>query len=325
MHSFDLKFLPNSFEAGSGPVIALMKFRPSLFGGGSQEFNSLPLTERSVQLMTPAEGSTEIFSERTPFWQCSDTLGILSGFVDLGALNGSLGLVNKKSCEAAIEEKKVRLRDYVDKNGFGAKKWEHFFGKVQRVPLPLELLDILNRPCPIDPKKTVQETHLLFLLPNTVNGQPLTLNSLEALAQAPKEGSGGHATKYGLLDRRLMGQFGGKTESCWVLMLKDIMPQSRNKSFYKQCSLIPSRSLNWTYEVPDLLEATAGIVIRFVGTGERLFSSKNPWTYTLCKQKHMRTYRWIVGGFNGSGPYIFFTDSVNGDNGLAILRKLPRP
>ena len=68
-----------------------------------------------------------------------------------------------------------------------------FFGDIgEEPPLPPNICEILASPCPFDPKKTVRETHMLVLVPARVDGEPLTLNHMGELVQAPR--GGGHKT-----------------------------------------------------------------------------------------------------------------------------------
>jgi len=55
---------------------------------------------------------------------------------------------------------------------FGAADWKKYFGDVGvEPPLPANIDAILNGPCPIWSGKKVKETHLLMLVPSTVNGK----------------------------------------------------------------------------------------------------------------------------------------------------------
>jgi len=77
---------------------------------------------------------------------------------------------------------------------FGKEKWAIYFGDVGvEPPLPPNIHEILQSPCPFFPGKKVGETHLLTLIPKTVNGKSLTLNSLGELVKSPKQGN---KTKY---------------------------------------------------------------------------------------------------------------------------------
>ena len=115
-----------------------------------------------------------------------------------------------------------------------------FFGDIgDEPPLPPNICGILASPCPFDPKKTVRETHMLVLVPARVNGVPLTLNLLDKLVQAPR--GGGHKT---LLNKNsyqgILDQYGDVPcrESHWVLMTRDVLPGTRNKSFKDQCAIL---------------------------------------------------------------------------------------
>ena len=69
---------------------------------------------------------------------------------------------------------------------FGADMWAHYFGDVGvEPPLPSNIDEILKSPCPFWPDKTIGQTHLLTLIPETVEGKPFTLNLLNELVQKP--------------------------------------------------------------------------------------------------------------------------------------------
>jgi hypothetical protein len=73
-------------------------------------------------------------------------------------------------------------------SAFGAAEWAAYLGEVgAEPPLPAHLASLLSSPCPFWPGKRVEETHLLCLIPATVNGRPLTLMALGELVQAPKK------------------------------------------------------------------------------------------------------------------------------------------
>ena len=53
---------------------------------------------------------------------------------------------------------------------FGKKHWETYFGDVgDEPPLPGGIEAILQSPCPYNPEKKLEETHLLTLIPKSVN------------------------------------------------------------------------------------------------------------------------------------------------------------
>lgn len=77
---------------------------------------------------------------------------------------------------------------------FGKYQWEAHFGDIgTEPPISPNIVEILNAPCPFWPNKKVKETHLLTLIPATVNGKPLTLQTIKELVKSPKKEA---TTKY---------------------------------------------------------------------------------------------------------------------------------
>ena len=182
---------------------------------------------------------------------------------------------------------------------FGKKKWEQFFGDSGIEPiLPPNIQEILNTPCPIWPSKKVYETHLLTLIPQTINGQPLTLKTLGELVQKPLHGP---AMKY-------RGLYPGDYKdpptpaSHWTLFSRDVIPNSRSKTFDGQKQLVPRYP---GYEIPHILDATVSIFMEHVKSSTRLYS-----TYTRCQEKWDADWQLAVGGFGGGG-----LDVLNGRSG----------
>ena len=116
---------------------------------------------------------------------------------------------------------------------FGKADWGKYFGDIGlEPPLPKNIEKILNEPCSFWPDKTVKETHLLVLIPNTVNGKLFTMNYLEELIQKPKSG---HSTKYRCYIDSAKEAVGDKSyPSHWILMTRDIIPDSRGNK-YSRC------------------------------------------------------------------------------------------
>ena len=185
---------------------------------------------------------------------------------------------------------------------FGAEKWNKYFGNVGiEPPLPPNIENILNSSCPFWPDKKVRDTHLLFLVPATVDGKPLTLNSFQELIQKPKKG---YKTQYKFYDSYVKNELGNQsTSSHWVLMTRDIIPGSRGKSYEDQKKLVATHAKNsgQPYELPKALDVTIGILIEHVQTATKLYSD-NPFIYTRCQEK-VGENRWpvAIGGFAAGG------------------------
>ena len=186
-------------------------------------------------------------------------------------------------------------------------------------PLPANIENILNEPCSFWPDKKVKETHLLVLIPNTVNGKPFTMNYLGELIHKPKSG---HSTEYRYYSDYSKKAVGEKSyPSHWVLMTRDIIPGSRDKGS-KECSDMIANHRKKTgipYELPNLLEATASILMHYVKTGERLYTD-DPWTYTFSQDVDKYNNPLGVGGFAAVGLFVGSYDYY-GRLGVAGCRK----
>jgi hypothetical protein len=131
----------------------------------------------------------------------------------------------------------------------GEVEWKYYFGEVESAPdLPSDMTAILDGTCPFWSGKRVKDTHLLVLIPAKVNGQPFSLNLLRELTQHPN--NGGHKTKYSYYGRHVQAQLGAASPaaSYWLLMTRDVLPGSRDKSYRDQKKLVAARLLHKRHE-----------------------------------------------------------------------------
>jgi hypothetical protein len=216
---------------------------------------------------------------------------------------------------------------------FGAKEWEKYLGDVGPEPvpdLPSDIDAVLDGPCPFWPGKEVRDTHLLVLIPATVDGAPFTLNLLGKLIQRPK--NGGHQTKYRYYGDATKTQLGEKSpdRSYWLLMTREVLAGSRNKSYAEQRALVAGYTgeTGLPYELPSVLEAATAVLLHHARTGERLFGN-SPLTYTRCQELVAYkgdNYPAVVGGFDSSGLCVYSDDGShdgydNDSDGVACSRK----
>jgi hypothetical protein len=223
---------------------------------------------------------------------------------------------------AGAGDKAVRL---LALRTLGEVEWKYYFGKVGATPdLPSDMVTILDSPCPFWPSKKVRDTHLLVLIPATVDGAPFSLNLLKELIQHPK--NGGHKTKYRYYASDVQAQLGASSlaASYWLLMTRDVLPGSRDKTYANQKKLVAAhaRRTSLPYELPTALEAATAILAHHVRNGERLYSkNNNPWTYTRCQELIYGEYPAVVGGFEPSGLDVSLYGYVRNDRGIAGCRK----
>ncbi|MBI3211744.1 MAG: hypothetical protein HYZ47_03560 [Simkania negevensis] len=205
---------------------------------------------------------------------------------------------------------------------FDKAAWEKYFGDIGEEPsLPADIATILASPCPIWSDKKIQETHVLILVPAKVNGEPLTLESLEKLVKNPKEGN---ATQY-------RSFFPGKNEQAsveqntWVLLTNNILPGSVDQSYNKQVTLVNelAKKAGAPYEVPQLIVVAVSLFVHYVRSGELLYAnSSGTYNYTHCQEKGHGQYLTFVGGFSYAGLCVrSHTDDDLLGYGVGAMRK----
>lgn len=208
---------------------------------------------------------------------------------------------------------------------FGKKKWEIYYGACDNEPLlPEDICETLYQPCPFskNPKLRVKDTHKLILMVKTINDQKQHLNHLDTLFQNPRQG---HKSQFGYYDDICRAHVGNKSikNPYWMLIKKEIIEESRNKSYVEQKKLIKSYP---GYSVATALEVCASVVTEYVVTGKQLFG-RAPLTYTVCKDTVMRgATHVIIGGFNSNGLVISLCDrhSFDQNRGITPVRRLNR-
>ncbi len=220
--------------------------------------------------------------------------------------------------ELLLKDDKVKVSDIPI--AFGKEMWATYLGDIgDEPPLPPDIKAILSAPCPFFSGKKVEETHLLVLIPKTVNGKALTLQTIGELVKKPLKGT---PTQY--RDFRL-GEYKDPPvdSSHWVLMTRDVIPGSLSKSYVEQQKVLKGyiEKAQLPYEVPCIIEATTCIFMEFLHSGKYLYS-KDPWTYTRCQEKYNKDWQLCVGCFASAG---LFVDCYLADYdhliGVALRRK----
>jgi hypothetical protein len=303
--------IPNVLEAATTILLHYVRSGDRLYAGGS---DALPST--STRCTALLEDTSEHPSPVTVGRFCSRGLVFLSGFDD--------DVESGISCLRRFGIRHYRPSALL--HSFGTEEWNRYLGAVEATPpLPVDIVDILNSACPFWPRKRVRDTHLLVLIPATVNGKPFSLNLLGELIQDPQ--GGGHPTEYDDYDSDLHEQFGTQSprRPYWVLMTRDVIESSRRKAYTSQQVLVACHAnrTGLPYELPSALEATTAILSNYVRSGERLYAD-NPWTWTRCQDlvawcgSH---YPAVVGGFSSGGLNVYYFSPVISNYGVAGLRK----
>jgi tetratricopeptide (TPR) repeat protein len=227
-------------------------------------------------------------------------------------------LKNLKETQSSIINSKLDPLPEIPACAFGKAKWATHFGDIGvEPPLPSNINQILQGPCLIWPGKIVRDTHVLVLIPATVNGQPFTLKSLGELIKNPKTGP---ATQYRNFK---LGEYQDApvSQSYWTLMTRDVLEGSRSQNYATQQSQVTTlaQKTGISYVVPKLLETTTAILMHHVTTGQKIYSD-SPYTWTRCQEKWNKDWQVVVGGFSSAGLDVgYYSD--NGYVGVGCSRK----
>ena len=190
--------------------------------------------------------------------------------VESDTVSWQSSLTTESEEEEVVDTKSLQLPA-----AFGSQEWSRYFGEVGEAPrLPSDIHEILEGPCPFCPGKAVKDTHLLVLIPSTVDGQAFTLDLLGELIQTPR--GDGHRTQYFLYEDEVQrsSRDGYASSSYWVLLTRDVLPGSRGKSYEVQRALIASQAPlieHFPYTIPNVLEAATVILSHYVRSGDRLY------------------------------------------------------
>ena len=224
-------------------------------------------------------------------------------------------------CKAWNKMAKEHLKAFSHEKGFGPKEWYIYFGgHLRNVPrLPHNITDILNSPCPFWPTKTVVETHLLVLIPETVSGQPLILKTLGELVKKPL--NSGYATKYKYCG---LGEYVDlPAQSHWALLTHTVIEGSRNKPYQDEQALLTqySQKAQVPYEIPTVLDTTVCLFMEYVRSGTWLYG-ENPWIFTWCQEKYNANWQLVIGGGGADGLRVNYYHIAYESRGVGGLRKL---
>ena len=156
------------------------------------------------------------------------------------------------------------------------KKWAAIYPKFQDVlsgvaptPFPRKLFKILKDPCSFWEGKRVEQTHMLTLIIENIS--LMTLGDLV--------NSGNTPTRYRYFNDRALREC-DKTavvsKAYWVLMTKDPIPNSKNKTYPDQCALLAQHNQDHHtgYQAPLAIEAAASVFAHYGAFGELLYPAQ---------------------------------------------------
>jgi hypothetical protein len=232
-----------------------------------------------------------------------------------------------------MERREQLPRELLGKNFLGAEAWRKQGIDVGAEPaLPATITEeLLNSECPLNPGEKIKDTHLLVLIPKTVNGEPYTALKLDELC-ATRKGSGDKliydgadwATAWKEKDWARSPQ----VQSEWVLIPKsdpDPNKVSEDKHFRSK-NVTAQQNVHETHyseyrEVKTVELMTAVLLHDLVNGDSRMLDG---WNYLRCVEPNASGGRVFVGYFYAVGLQVVVERDahVNVNIGRALALKL---
>ena len=199
------------------------------------------------------------------------------------------------------------LKEVLGKNFLGASEWQQGFNvAVGRVPpIPKWITkELLEGDCELHPGQSVKDTHLLVLIPKSVDGAPYTALKLDELCSKTK-GSGErliHDGVNGWKEQPWAKESPSLSE--WVLIPKsDPDPRKvsedkhfRSKTIAEQAEVYKHYNAK-DYREAKALEVMTAALLNDVVNGERILSN----CYLRTQEPSPSGGRVVVGIFNADG------------------------
>jgi hypothetical protein len=233
--------------------------------------------------------------------------------------------------EQLLEEMQAPLKAVLGKNFLGTAEWQKGFGVNVGAPPPIPehiSPEFLDSNCPLHPGLLIKNTHILMLIPKTVNGQPYSALKLAELCE--KQKGSGNALIYTreIEANEWKAQPWASTSlsaSEWVLIPKSDAspgmvlgaPHFLSKNIAAQAEVY--RHYEAEYREAKSLELMTAALLNDVVNGERIWSR---YLHRTAEQSPSGG-RVLVGHFNVHGLGIHVDDDGSGSFiiGGALARK----
>jgi hypothetical protein len=183
--------------------------------------------------------------------------------------------------------------------------------------LPADLLSVLKSRCVLaNDGRTVAETHRLVLLPATIDGEPLTLNSLRELATTTGKRRDPSFYKQDWYDDEAFAN-APLGKSVWVLEYADEAPDTLYKNDSEQVAVVGKLS---DYRTARVLEHVGTMVLQYLENAERIY----PNFHGRCEERSASGARVSAGYFDADGLGVNYhdVDDRAAALGRAVVRKL---
>jgi len=191
---------------------------------------------------------------------------------------------------------KQLTREYGDKYllpiAFGKKQYEEYIGQVpDEPPIPLAAVEYIVR----DPIG-----YLLTLIPKTINGKPVTMNYIDALAEKPLKG---HSTGFNCVEKAVRKEYGNVPNETAYWMLWKISLVGAALDEQTQEALVKQENLR----SPELLGAITSIFMQRISKGKFALTEAGKSLFTLVKQS-INGQRVFIGDYSEAGLDVWATE-----------------
>jgi hypothetical protein len=250
---------------------------------------------------------------------------------DLKPVRAALDELHLKTSnyEKLLEEMQAPLKAVLGRNFLGTAEWEKGFGVKVGAPPPIPesiTPELLKSLCPLHPGQKIKDTHILVLIPKTVDGKPYSGLKLDELC-ASRKGSGdkliyGGWSNWKRCDWAILPQ----VKSEWVLLPKsdpdrNKVPENkhfRGKNIEQQEEVYKHYAAE--YREAKALEVMTMAILNDLVNGEpRILDGPN---YLRCMEPYASGGRVCVGFFDADGLLVHDDDGDDGDRiGRALARK----
>ena len=220
------------------------------------------------------------------------------------------------------------VKKELGKNFLGPEEWNAQGIDVGEVPpIPTSITKkLLESDCPLHPGEKIKDTHLLVLVPKTVNGEPYTAVKLDELC-ATRKGSGDTLIHDGWKSwKKQPWASQQQVESEWVLIPKsDPDPNKVPEAKHFRSKIIAAQQKVHETHYPEYREVrtvelmTAVLLNDLVNGDPRMLDG---WNSLRCVEPNASGGRVCVGDFDASGLRV--NDVYGADDSDSLGRALAR-
>ena len=209
---------------------------------------------------------------------------------------------------------------------FGKKLWKDCFGRDVEAEPPQEMVEFLKSPCSFlkcNKEITNSDVFMAFFVP-----KDLTLKEFKDL----KKTNNPSIDTIFLSDPLIECSFAAKDyntcpieKSYWCVMTRHVIPHSKSRTFSEQEELVKKYTGD-KFEIPDVLEATIGIMGEFRSSSHYLFYDNRTYntnTVTRCIDT-INGHQLTVGGMCADSLNIEVDENPTNrqlSHGMAVVRR----